>query len=109
MPWRIHITDKPAYPYRGLTLDTSRNFIRVESIKKTIDAMAANKLNIFHWHVTDTHSFPIDLPSLPNLAKFGAYGPDKVIFPFDINYQTEEVSFNTSFYCVFYNPIKLYL
>jgi hypothetical protein len=37
--------------------------------------MAANKLNVFHWHITDSQSFPIVLPSVPNLANFGSYSP----------------------------------
>jgi hexosaminidase len=36
--------------------------------------MAGNKMNVFHWHITDSQSFPIELPSEPELAEKGAYG-----------------------------------
>lgn len=78
------IRDEPAFPYRGLLLDTSRNFYSVESIKRTLDAMAVNKLNTFHWHITDSSSFPVALQSLPNMAYYGAYSSRKVYQPEDI-------------------------
>ncbi|XP_075234366.1 beta-hexosaminidase 1 [Lycorma delicatula] len=84
IPQKITITDKPAYPYRGLTLDTSRNFISLNSLKRTLDGMAANKLNMFHWHITDTHSFPFEPPSMPEFARYGAYSRDKIYRASDI-------------------------
>lgn len=75
----VQITDdKPAYPYRGIMLDTSRNFFSVESIMRLITAMSYNKMNTLHWHITDTHSFPIEIPSVPELHKWGAYTPERV-------------------------------
>lgn len=49
----IHITDKPAYSYRGFMLDSGRYFFPVEDVKKFIDIMALHKLNRFHWHLTE--------------------------------------------------------
>ena len=72
------ITDKPAYPYRGVLLDTSRNWFSVQFIKKLIKAMSFSKLNTFHWHMTDTHSFPMEIKSVPQLSKYGAYSPRHV-------------------------------
>ena len=46
--------------------------------------MSYNKLNILHWHITDTHSFPLQLESMPELAKYGAYSSSKVYSPSDI-------------------------
>lgn len=43
------------------------------------DAMAAVKLNTFHWHITDSHSFPFQSSRRPELTKLGAYSPTKVI------------------------------
>lgn len=31
-------------------------------------------MNVFHWHITDSQSFPIVLPSEPELAARGSYG-----------------------------------
>lgn len=74
----VVITDKPVYPYRGILLDTARNFFDIDSIKRTIDGMAANKLNTFHWHITDSQSFPFVSERRPQLTKYGAYSPSKV-------------------------------
>ncbi|XP_057664989.1 chitooligosaccharidolytic beta-N-acetylglucosaminidase isoform X2 [Diorhabda carinulata] len=78
IPTEVVITDKPAYPHRGLLLDTSRNYITVDAIKKTIKAMGASKLNTFHWHITDSQSFPYYSKSHPELSKLGAYSPSKI-------------------------------
>ncbi|XP_028167865.1 chitooligosaccharidolytic beta-N-acetylglucosaminidase isoform X2 [Ostrinia furnacalis] len=74
----VNISDKPVYPYRGILLDTARNYYSIESIKRTIEAMAAVKLNTFHWHITDSQSFPFVTTKRPNLYKFGALSPQKV-------------------------------
>lgn len=63
------ITDAPVYPHRGLLIDTSRHFLNMETIKRTLDGMAQSKLNVLHWHATDTHSFPLKLPRVPQLTK----------------------------------------
>lgn len=51
-------------------------------IKNVINGLAMNKLNVFHWHITDTQSFPIQLEMYPNstgkMAEYGAYGPNKM-------------------------------
>jgi len=59
------ITDKPVYAYRGILIDTSRNFIPVPALKRLIDGLSYNKLNFFHWHITDSHSFPFESKSRP--------------------------------------------
>lgn len=78
------ISDSPAFPHRGLLIDTSRNFVSIEMIKKIIDAMSFNKLNVFHWHITDTHSFPFVSRREPLLALYGAYSASQVYRPQDI-------------------------
>jgi len=80
----VVISDEPAFPYRGLILDTSRNYIPIQDIKKTIMAMAASKLNTFHWHITDTNSFPFVMESIPEMSLFGAYDKSKIYTKQDI-------------------------
>ncbi|KQK15569.2 hypothetical protein BRADI_1g23740v3 [Brachypodium distachyon] len=72
----VRVEDRPLYQHRGLMLDTGRTYFPVADILRTIDAMAGNKMNVFHWHITDSQSFPIELPSEPALAEKGAYGDD---------------------------------
>ena len=76
--------DSPQFAYRGLALDTSRNYIPVSNIERTIDAMSSNKLNTLHWHVTDTHSVPIVLETLPKLNQYGAYSNRDLYQPDDV-------------------------
>ncbi|KAJ3067439.1 hypothetical protein HDU98_009329 [Podochytrium sp. JEL0797] len=65
-PWSI--TDSPSYEWRGVMLDTSRNFIPVPSILRTLDGMSATKLNVFHWHMVDATAFPAESKTYPDLA-----------------------------------------
>ncbi|CAG0899872.1 unnamed protein product [Cyprideis torosa] len=50
--------DSPDYPHRGISLDSSRSYTPIPVLKRIIDGMAMNKINILHWHITDSHSFP---------------------------------------------------
>ncbi|POW01874.1 hypothetical protein PSHT_12341 [Puccinia striiformis] len=74
----LHIKDSPAFPYRGLLLDTSRNYYSIQSIKKTLKAMSYVKLNVLHWHITDSQSWPIQIPSQPNLSSQGSYSEHEI-------------------------------
>lgn len=80
----LYIWDAPLFEHRGVILDTSRNYYGVEHILRTIKAMSANKLNVFHWHITDSHSFPLVVPSEPELAVKGSYGSDMLYSPADV-------------------------
>ncbi|KAL0921643.1 hypothetical protein M5K25_008737 [Dendrobium thyrsiflorum] len=80
----INISDRPLFPHRGLLLDTARNFFTVEDIMRTVRAMSYNKMNVLHWHITDSQSFPILLPSVPHLAIKGSYGPEMRYSPEDV-------------------------
>lgn len=54
-------------------LDTARHYFSTESIKSLIDAISYAKFSVLHWHIVDDESFPLELPTFPNLAKNGAY------------------------------------
>lgn len=85
IPSSFSIVDGPAYPYRSIMLDTGRNFLSVKTLKNTIKAMAASKLNTLHWHIADSQSFPLELKSLPELSFLGAYAPEKVYSSKDVS------------------------
>ena len=76
IPQQVTIQDKPTYPYRGILLDTGRNYYSVDSIKRVIDAMSYNKLNVLHWHMNEQQSFPFVSERVPNLTRFGAYSQE---------------------------------
>lgn len=81
---KASVEDGPKFPFRGLLLDTARNFFPVPQLLRTIDAMAACKLNTFHWHATDSQAFPLALASVPELAAHGAYGEGAVYSRADV-------------------------
>nr|POE48145.1 beta-hexosaminidase [Quercus suber] len=80
----VHIEDKPKFQWRGLNIDTSRTFKPVHDMFRMIDAMAFNKMNRLHWHVTDAQAWPLVIPSMPELAEKGAYIAYEVYSPQDV-------------------------
>jgi hexosaminidase len=70
----ISIEDTPRFRWRGLMVDCSRHFEPVEVIKRTLDGMAAVKLNVFHWHLTDDQGFRIESKVFPKLTGMGSDG-----------------------------------
>ena len=71
----IVVNDEPRFHHRGLMIDTARHFLPLSIIRLIIDGMAMEKLNVFHWHLTDSESWPFQLPTFPNISLLGAYTP----------------------------------
>ncbi|KAK1968912.1 family 20 glycosyl hydrolase [Colletotrichum sublineola] len=69
----VAIEDAPEYPHRGILLDVARSFFPVQDVLRVIDAMSWNKLNRIHIHATDSQSWPLDIPAMPDLSVKGAY------------------------------------
>jgi len=70
----IHIEDRPRFPWRGLMLDVSRHWMPVEVVERNLDAMAAVKLNVFHWHISDDQGFRAESRRFPRLQQLGSDG-----------------------------------
>eukprot|EP00943_MAST-04B_sp_MAST-4B-sp1_P005562 g5562.t1 len=81
-PW-ISIQDTPRYPWRGVLIDSVNHFLPLNDIKRTLSVMAENKLNVLHWHLTDSYSFPFQSKAFPNLSLKGAWHPTKAVYTFD--------------------------
>ncbi|CAG8658019.1 3455_t:CDS:2, partial [Paraglomus brasilianum] len=79
----VHIEDAPLYPHRGLLLDTARNFYPVSDLLKTIDALAWSKMNVFHWHLVDSQSWPLQLRSYPQMTG-DAYSNNEIYSQSDV-------------------------
>lgn len=80
----VEIIDAPKFSHRGLNMDVARNWFPMENIMRTIDALAMNKFNRLHLHMTDSQSWPMDIPALPDLSKKGAYQAGLSYTPNDI-------------------------
>ncbi|KAI0049438.1 glycoside hydrolase family 20 protein [Auriscalpium vulgare] len=80
----ISINDSPAYPYRGFMLDTARNFFPVPDILRTLDAMSWVKMSTLHWHISDSQSFPLEVPGFMEISEKGAYSKSSVYTPIDV-------------------------
>jgi hexosaminidase len=70
------IDDEPAFPYRGLMIDTSRHFLPIHLLYESIDALMYNKMSVFHWHIVDEDAFPLILESHPEIAQYGAFSEE---------------------------------
>ncbi len=70
----IAIQDTPRFPWRGLMIDVSRHFIPLDVLKRNLDGMAAVKLNVFHWHLSDNQGFRVESKKLPKLQEMGSDG-----------------------------------
>ena len=71
----VEISDAPAFRWRGVLLDESRHFFGKATVKRVLDRMASCKLNVFHWHLVDSHGWRIALDRHPELAKRGSTRP----------------------------------
>ncbi len=69
----VDITDYPRFEYRGMHLDVARHFFPVEFIKQYIDMMAMQKMNRFHWHLTEDQGWRIEIKQYPRLTEVGAW------------------------------------
>jgi hexosaminidase len=70
----VDIRDQPRFPWRGLSLDVSRHFIPVDEVERTIDGLAAVKLNVLHWHLSDDQGFRVESRKYPRLQEMGSDG-----------------------------------
>ena len=70
----VQIDDAPRFRWRGLHIDVSRHFFPVAVIKRNLDGMAAVKLNVFHWHLSDDQGFRVESKRFPRLTGLGSDG-----------------------------------
>ena len=55
----------------------------MNTLEQILDGMAYNKLNVFHWHIVDDHSFPYTSIKYPEMTK-GAFHDSMVYSQQDI-------------------------
>lgn len=70
----VTIDDYPRFAWRGLMMDPCRHWMPVEVIKRNMDGMAAVKMNVFHWHLSENQAFRIESKKSPKLQGMGSNG-----------------------------------
>jgi hexosaminidase len=70
----LSIQDKPRFPWRGLLIDVGRHFIPLDVLKRNLDGMAAVKLNVLHWHLSENQGFRVESKKFPKLHELGSDG-----------------------------------
>jgi hexosaminidase len=70
----VTIRDHPRFRWRGLLIDVGRHWQPREVIRRNLDGMAAAKLNVLHWHLTEDQGFPIESKKFPRLHQLGSNG-----------------------------------
>ena len=70
----VRIEDRPRFPWRGLLIDVGRHWEPPEVIKRQLDGMAAVKLNVLHWHLSEDQGFRVESRRYPRLHQLGSDG-----------------------------------
>jgi hexosaminidase len=70
----VQIRDAPRFVWRGLLIDSGRHFMPVDVIKRNLDGLAAVKMNVFHWHLTEDQGFRVESKVFPKLHELGSDG-----------------------------------
>lgn len=74
--WAVpHVTieDSPRFRWRGLMLDVARHFMPKDGVLRYLDLMAAHKLNVFHFHLTDDQGWRVEIKRYPRLTETGSW------------------------------------
>ncbi|MEU8678395.1 beta-N-acetylhexosaminidase [Streptomyces sp. NPDC048560] len=67
------IEDSPRFAWRGLMLDVARHFMPKEDVLRYLDLLAAHKLNVFHFHLSDDQGWRVEIRRYPRLTEVGAW------------------------------------
>lgn len=70
----LKVEDQPRFAWRGLHIDVSRHWQPVDVILRNLDGMAAVKLNVFHWHLSDDQGFRMESKRYPQLQQKASDG-----------------------------------
>ncbi|MYT75691.1 MULTISPECIES: beta-N-acetylhexosaminidase [unclassified Streptomyces] len=74
--WRLPLTDiedGPRFGWRGAMLDVARHFMPKDGVLRFIDLLAAHKLNVFHFHLSDDQGWRVEIKRYPKLTEDGSW------------------------------------
>lgn len=77
----VTIEDQPRFGWRGSHLDVARHYMPTSFIFKHLELMAQQKLNVFHWHLTDDQGWRIEIKRYPKLTSVGAWRKETMVEP----------------------------
>ncbi|MGW0616484.1 beta-N-acetylhexosaminidase [Streptomyces sp. NPDC002765] len=69
----VTIRDAPRFRWRGLMLDVARHFMPKDGVLRYLDLMAALKLNVLHFHLTDDQGWRVEILKYPRLTEIGSW------------------------------------
>ncbi|MEU3185950.1 beta-N-acetylhexosaminidase [Streptomyces sp. NPDC006923] len=67
------LQDRPRFGWRGLMLDVARHFMPKDGVLRYLDLLAAHKLNVFHFHLTDDQGWRVEIKRRPRLTDVGSW------------------------------------
>ncbi|WP_405802336.1 beta-N-acetylhexosaminidase [Streptomyces halstedii] len=69
----LEIEDAPRFGWRGMMLDVARHFMRKDDVLRYLDLLAAHKLNVFHFHLTDDQGWRVEIKRHPRLTETASW------------------------------------
>jgi hexosaminidase len=76
------ITDEPGLVWRGTHLDVARQFYSGAEVSRLLKLIAWNKMNRFHWHLSEDEGWRVEIDAFPELTQIGAWrGHGKALPP----------------------------
>ncbi|MEV5608348.1 beta-N-acetylhexosaminidase [Streptomyces sp. NPDC052225] len=69
----VTVDDAPRFRWRGTMLDVSRHFMPKDGVLRYLDLLAAHKLNVFHFHLTDDQGWRVEIKRYPKLTETGSW------------------------------------
>ncbi|KQW51398.1 MULTISPECIES: family 20 glycosylhydrolase [unclassified Roseateles] len=70
----LQIDDEPCHPWRGLLVDVARRPLPLAALQRLLDGMAAARLNVLHWHLTDDQAWRLESARYPLLQQRASGG-----------------------------------
>jgi hexosaminidase len=75
------ITDAPGFVWRGTHLDVARQFYTGAEVTQLLKIMAWNKMNRFHWHLSEDEAWRLEIDAYPELTRVGAWRGEGLALP----------------------------
>lgn len=73
-PPSLSLSDAPRHPWRGLLVDVARRPLPLTALLRLLDQMAAAKLNVLHWHLSDDQAWRLGSLRYPRLQQLASNG-----------------------------------